>query len=554
MSLALGATTTRAQNKDLPGPTQNIKAIAIGSYIIPMDNTYQLNGSSLFNMKAYGLVVHLLNNQVPIKWCIRTGKLKDDTDLQTTSEQIKPTFIASVATNFRGGPFIIEAVDTAGVAALVDAYYASKSLTGANRPKVYRLTKAEPVVDIRYDLTNYIVRTAILTDGGNQAIHVGYMTDAGVPSGNYRTSNGTDLVGSCYTFASEPHNGNSGATVNAAITGIKSFVTAGGNFLAQCEGVENYENNVLGRFQTTGGINVLNQSVNTSVTFANPDLSYSQFVGPFDANYGGSIKNWTVIGSYINNAHDHILGTGALTTAKGASVAKFGTGLGGLVFYLGSHDFNPSSQEGTNGLRMFMNAMLTPARYNCPVTVLPLRLTRFGGRVVEGRHQLSWTIATNEQVSRFVVERSFDGQNFSFVAGVPANFTNNEESYYYTGPSFNTTTYYRINITDREGKTYFSQVISVGERIHAAAGVLRVANNPHTSGDLICTYTAERDEQVHLQVLTEAGHVVYRTNAHFTKGVNQVSVPQQAMHARGTYMIQVINQKLQKATAKALKR
>ena len=98
--LLLSVCAAQAQNKDLPGPTQNLRNIAIGSYIIPMDNTYQPGigpsgnlTAGFFNLKAYGLAIFLLNNQVPLKWCIRVGKFKDDPDIQTWSEQLKPTTV-----------------------------------------------------------------------------------------------------------------------------------------------------------------------------------------------------------------------------------------------------------------------------------------------------------------------------------------------------------------------------------------------------------------------------------------------------------------------------
>src|SRR5687767_4596144 len=71
----LGIIQLNAQ--DLPGPAANLTTLPTGSYIIPMDNTYQFNGSSLFNIKAYGLVVHLLNSGIRVQWAIKAGKAKE---------------------------------------------------------------------------------------------------------------------------------------------------------------------------------------------------------------------------------------------------------------------------------------------------------------------------------------------------------------------------------------------------------------------------------------------------------------------------------------------
>jgi hypothetical protein len=270
-----------AQNTDLPGPSANLQTLPAGSYVIAMDNTFQLNSAGDFNLKAYGLIVYLLNNNVRVKWCIKAGKAKDGVDFTAPAEQLKPTFTpGGISRNFKAGPFVINAQDTAGVSALVDAFYASNSLTGANRPQLYRLTADATGVDIRYDLIGFRPKAAVLTDGGNQNLHLAYMTAAAIPSESYATSPGTNLLTNCFTFASEPHNTNSGTAVNTAISAIRDFVTKGGNFLAQCEAIDNYENNPLGRFQTTGGITISNTNIGTNLIYANADLSFSQYEGP----------------------------------------------------------------------------------------------------------------------------------------------------------------------------------------------------------------------------------------------------------------------------------
>lgn len=322
-----------AQNTDLPAPVSNLQTLPAGSYVIAMDNTLQVNSSGDFNLKAYGLIVYLLNNNVHIKWSIKAGKAKDGIDFTATAEQFKPSLVSGgVSRNFKAGPFVIFASDTSGVAALIDAFYTANSLTGANRPQVYRLTANAGNVDIRYDLTAFRPKAAVLTDGGNQNIHTAYMTTASIPSESYATSQGTDLLTNCFTFASEPHNTKTGTAVNNAISSIKDFVTKGGNFLAQCEAINNYENNTLGRFQTTGGITISNTGIGTTVSYSNPDLSYSQFEGSFNASYGGSLKNWQIVGSATNNEHNHATGTSSNSNIIGASVSKHYYDKGGLVF------------------------------------------------------------------------------------------------------------------------------------------------------------------------------------------------------------------------------
>ena len=111
------------QNRNLPSPTANLVTLPLGSYVIAMDNNLQTNTLGHFNLKTYGLVVHLLNNNVKVKWVIKAGKVKEGIDFQGQAEIIQPTYASTASRGFRAGPFVIYAADTAGVADLVNGFY-----------------------------------------------------------------------------------------------------------------------------------------------------------------------------------------------------------------------------------------------------------------------------------------------------------------------------------------------------------------------------------------------------------------------------------------------
>lgn len=75
---------------DLPSPSPNIQTITSGSLVIPMDNAMQ-SVSGYFNLKAYGLVNHLLQNNIPVKWAIKAGKSKDGIDFSADAQRVKPS-------------------------------------------------------------------------------------------------------------------------------------------------------------------------------------------------------------------------------------------------------------------------------------------------------------------------------------------------------------------------------------------------------------------------------------------------------------------------------
>lgn len=240
--------SVRAQ--DLPGPPANLQTMPTGSYIIAMDTTYQVNGT-LFNLKSYGLVFYLLNNNVKLKWIITAGKVKDAADFTVNSTQLKSTLNATVTSRaFAGGPFVIYAPDTTGVAALIDGFYTSAGLAAAAKPYVYVSTQ-NVTVDMRYDLTGFKPYGAVLNDGGNAAIHTAFMTAASVPASNYYVSTGLAFQTVCATFASEPHNNSTSAgRTDSIVRTLKNFAYSGGNVLLQCAAIPYYENDTYGFFQS----------------------------------------------------------------------------------------------------------------------------------------------------------------------------------------------------------------------------------------------------------------------------------------------------------------
>jgi gliding motility-associated-like protein len=356
---------------DLPNPPANMENIPAGSYVIPMDNDHQSvvpAGKAPFNLKAYGLVNKFLQNGIPIKWVIKSGKALDGIDFSGMAEQITPSTAAAALLDFRAGPFIVpDTTLPCGVSSiqLITEF--------GDNVVAYKLTQAV-TVDVRYTLTHR-PKIAVFTNGGNELLHTKILDAAGV--GNYLTIDAKDIaqIEYCYTFASEAHATPAQITTTVA-DAVKTFVLNGGNFLAQCDAIESYEGKSL--FHTTTGISILNNQ-NITHAYPNPDLAISQFQGVVQSNPGGSVSNWSLANgsswkSYyypvvnnLNNGDNIITGAAHIIDANAP---------GGNVFYLGGHDYgrammgNPgnatnevdlTSIERINGMRMYLNAVFIPS-------------------------------------------------------------------------------------------------------------------------------------------------------------------------------------------------
>ncbi len=331
-----------ASAQDLPGPAPNLEVIPAGSLVIPMDNAHQTLVAP-FNIKAYGLVNNLLQNRIAVKWAIRAGKVKDGIDFTANAARIAPTAQAPASIDFRAGPFIVHRTYAAAALPLITAF--------GNNVVVYQLTQ-DATVDVRYTLT---FRPKIAVNSVNSAIHTDILTRAGIS--NYDVVNDFSLLaGSCYTLACEPHNSST-----AGVAAINGFVLDGGNMIAQCQSVDTYENNTPGGYLSTAGI--VTNNLGNGLAYPNPDLSFSQYEGSLAASPGGAIEDWRLAaGSSLKaNAHVHADNTGASPATWAATAQKtyFG-GRGGMVFYLGGHQYGNADLAHSNGERMFLNAVMTP--------------------------------------------------------------------------------------------------------------------------------------------------------------------------------------------------
>jgi len=546
LSIVFLCAIIRLTAQDTPNPPANLQLLPVGSYVIPMDNTLQTDnviGAGNFNLKAYGLVVALLNGRVKVKWAIRAGKSKDGVDFSAFAEQCQPVLVSGgVSRSFKAAPFVIFAADTAGVSSIINTYYQSQGLTGNERPKMFRTTAATPNVDIRYDMTGFVPKAAILTDGGNQKIHRDYMINAGIGASNYREVAAITLS-DCFTFASEPHNDESGPALNAIVASIRQFVLTGRNFLAECAAVRTYENNPFGRFHSTTGFTDANENLGTNVAFPFADLSYFQLDGSFDASNGGSLQNWTVTDAIIKPAdYANATGTGVFSAVQAATVSKLTSGPGGLVFYLGNHEFKNNNPEEINGIRLYLNAFMTPTNTaaSCSYgTVLSVKLVQFQCNLRNTKASLQWTVAQNESVSRFEVERSQDGINFSTAAQVPGSERTGTDNYPYSETAIAEKIYYRLKITGKDGTIIYSSIIAL-QNNSAADHTIRIISNPATD-KLSFSYQSAGNQGITVHVLDMAGRRVMQQTISSFKGSNLASLPLPAGLNRGMYILDIVN-------------
>jgi len=188
----------------------------------------------------------------------------------------------------------------------------------------------------------------------------------------------------------------------------------------------------------------------------------------------------------------------------------------------------------------------TPATYTLtwlsplPVTGLTIRAN------VNGTNALViWQTQTEINTSYFVLERSLDNRNFTPVGNpvTAAGNSNSPRSYqldenisrFINAPVI----YYRIRLTDIDGRVRYSNVAAV--RLNMLAG-MTVWPNPFSSS-VVLSLNSTEPARIQVIITDVAGKTVSSANFNVNAGLSQVTINNLERLARGIYMLNVINEK-----------
>jgi hypothetical protein len=186
-------------------------------------------------------------------------------------------------------------------------------------------------------------------------------------------------------------------------------------------------------------------------------------------------------------------------------------------------------------------------------TSLPVTLLYFTGRNEDGLSKLTWETTTEDQVDRFVVERSDDGRQFTEIGSVKATGNSNFRIKYDYTDSKPVVKYawYRLRMVDIDGKVKYSNVIRLVNDVRNIT-VLSVTPNPFES-TLRVQVNSDKVIPATIRIVDLTGREMFRLNNVLTAGNNNISVHPSTALANGVYVLQLIaddevilNQKIQK--------
>ena len=174
---------------------------------------------------------------------------------------------------------------------------------------------------------------------------------------------------------------------------------------------------------------------------------------------------------------------------------------------------------------------------------LPVTLTRFTANLIEdNKVKLDWGTAMEINCSRFVIQRSYDGNVFSDVETVTGNGTTNlahsytalDDIYTFTGD----VAYYRLDQIDLDGKQNFSRIISV--KIKNSITTVTVSPNPFMDHINVNTQW-NNTEIISAKIFNVQGKEMYSKQLQVNKGINNIRIDNLSNLVSGNYYLQLIS-------------
>ena len=246
-------------------------------------------------------------------------------------------------------------------------------------------------------------------------------------------------------------------------------------------------------------------------------------------SWDAPINNCVTTAPYVNSlasltiAHNNNTGSSTWDTYAVAGVACCSNTMGTVTWDMGS------PQSTTFGA--FTIASLD---FQNP---LPITVNYLNGTKQNSNHLLNWKITCNSTASATMsLERSNDNRNYSSIYAITATALRCQQPFdYIDNQPLTGINYYRLKITDANGKVTYSSVISL---LNADKGfdIMSIAPNPIVNGNFKLNVSAAQKMQMDIVITDMQGRLMQKQTVNMIAGFN--TIPMNVTNlAAGTYQV-----------------
>jgi Secretion system C-terminal sorting domain len=169
--------------------------------------------------------------------------------------------------------------------------------------------------------------------------------------------------------------------------------------------------------------------------------------------------------------------------------------------------------------------------------LLPLKLLQFTVQKQNTITQISWLTINEINTSHFIVQRSNDGISFKDIGRVEAKNTIMNNTYAFTDSKpMNGTNFYRLQMTDRDGKITYSNIAIV--KIDSKEQQIVAYPNPVKRSESL-QLSLQNITASKIEIINSLGQVVYSNSA---KQTGSIGIPVSSVLAPGQYVVRIVSE------------
>jgi hypothetical protein len=298
-----------------------------------------------------------------------------------------------------------------------------------------------------------------------------------------------------------------------------------------------------------------------TITTCLPTMSYSPSISP-NICEGNALTIYDTIRSYFDNYVHYIWqkstngGTSWINISAPATGTPVANGSG--YQYVTSYTIPPGNTTLADSADLYRVIVATTSSNlsdaSCQVTddptniitlnvidctpVLRTELLSFNGKLVNDKTNLSWSTSKEEQALQFIIERSFDGRDFT-TTGMVNSYNTDEMINHYTfiDPSaINGKAWYRIAMVTPAGRKSYSSIIQLKKNMpdFDFGNVI----NPFNS-NLVFDVMVNRTGAISIYLMDMAGRTILSNKQMVYAGTNSLNLSNIQPIQAGVYTLQV---------------
>ncbi|RZL99048.1 MAG: T9SS type A sorting domain-containing protein, partial [Pedobacter sp.] len=259
---------------------------------------------------------------------------------------------------------------------------------------------------------------------------------------------------------------------------------------------------------------------------SNPLFAGTFTTGFIDRSLGGSFKWMT-----LNSAAGKLVVIGNFDVFAQTGSVSFPSA-GTWYNYLNP----PATFAATGGSQSFT---LQPGEYRIylnSAVVLPVSLLHFTGRSNGSSNLLSWAAENETNLSRYELQRSENGRDFTTIGTANATGSRN---YSYTDANLTAALYfYRLKSVDIDGSYTYSAVV----KLNGPVKNLQLTATPNPFGNVMRLNIASPSKETATLLLTDlSGKTILQKNVNLLAGVNAIELEKLQSLAAGTYILNLLS-------------